>query len=733
MDVNASDGFELIEDFVIESVESLQAVPGLLQSYRRHPEDPESIHAAFRAIHSIKGCAACLGLEAFKGFSHLLEHTLADVRDGKQTLGEDLQHVLIEGFDCLDAMLNRALDGEIVTDLGPEQRKILERIADVAAESRDCAEPSGEDLLLEETRRLAEEISGCGLPRASDLTRRLKLLVDKCLMHGSDRQEEQPATPSGPAPADFRDVPCSCGEHDVTDRVALLLQPFLALREGECDDEVAKGFLADATDFAAWAKDNRQDDLAAAIDRAGADFRTLFDSPLDIDENLLSIVWDHLWPELKKLKVSASDQRESSPKKAEQEEEPAAKATGTTARKGLKSRFVRIKEERLDEFLEHVSGLFTNGELLKDLQSRMAQTSQLDSMVEELRQIHRDMKTQFTTLQQGVMALQRVSISGLFSTFPRMARTLAAQLGKKINVHVSGEDTEIDKLLAEDLDAPLTHLVRNVVDHGIETPDRRAARGLGESGNLRLKAEQTRNRVRIIIEDDGRGIDPDRLRDKAVEKGIYTRARADALTEKEALNQIFHPGFSTAEKVSDVSGRGVGLDVVRTTLAKYHGEVTVQSKLGAGTTFRLEIPVRQMVLVVDGLLVRHADQHFVVPFEHILEIIELQPGTLKTVQGRRVATIRGDSYHTVSLSEILQMASGEAPEDQCPAAVLVQGKQGSLCLLFDHVLGHRQVVIRNLDGILSGCHKISGVAQLGSGRLALVLNVPELVKSLKEQ
>ena len=733
MDVNTTDGFELIEDFVIESAEALQAVPGLLQSHRRHPEDAESIHAAFRAIHSIKGCAACLGLEAYKGFAHSLEHTLADIRDGKQALGEDLQHALTEGFDCLDAMLNRALDREIVTELSPEQRKTLERVSDAAAESRDSAEPSGEDLLLEETRRLAEEISGCGLPRASDLTRRLKLLVDNCLMHGSDRQEEQPATPSGPSPADFRDVPCSCGEHDVTDRVALLLRPFLALREGECGDEVAKGFLAAATDFAAWAKENGHHDLSAAIERGAVDFRTLLESPMDIDEDLLSIVWDHLWPELEKLRVPVSGQMESSPEKAEQEEEPAAKPTGATAREGLKSRFVRIKEDRLDEFLEHVSRLFISGELLKDLQSRMAQTAQLDSLVEELRQIHRDMKTQFTTLQQGVMALRRVSISGVFSTFPRMARTLASQLGKRINVDVSGEDTEIDKLLAEDLDAPLTHLIRNVVDHGIETPDQRAARGLGESGNLRLKAEQTRNRVRITVEDDGRGIDPDRLRDKAVEKGICSRDQADALTEKEALNLIFHPGLSTAEKVSDVSGRGVGLDVVRTTLAKHDGEVTVESKLGVGTTFRLEIPIRQMVLVVEGLLARHAGQDFVVPFEHITEIIELQPGALKTAQGKRVATIRGDSYHAVSLSEILQLACGEAPEDESQAAVLIHSKHGSLCLLFDQVLGHRQVVLKNLDGILSGFHKISGVAQLGSGRMALVLNVPELVKSLKEQ
>jgi len=544
-DLNTTDGFELIEEFVVESLESLRAVPRLLHSYRRNPEDPESIHAAFRAIHSIKGCAACLGLEVYKGFAHSLEHTLADIRDGKQPLGDDLQYVLIEGFDYLDVMLNRALDGEIVTEMDPEQETLLQRIGEVAAKTVNGVEPSGEDLLLKETRRLAEEISRCGVPPVADLSRRLKLLVDDCLGGGPDRQDRQPATPPAPNPAEFRHVSCSCGEHDVTDRVALLLRPFLALQGGEYTHEVGEGFLAAAADFAAWAKHHGHDHLAAALERAAADFRTIFQSPLEIDENLLSIVWDHLWPQLETLKAPASGPGKSTPKKAEQEQEPAAKPAGTPARTKPKSRFVRVKEERLDEFLEHVSNLFVSGELLKDLQSRMAQTSQLRSLVEELRQIHRDMKMQFTTLQQGVMALRRVSVSGLFSTFPRMARTLASQLGKRIDVHVSGEDTEIDKVLAEDLDAPLTHLVRNVVDHGIETPDQRRARGVDESGNLWLKAEQTRHHVRITVADDGRGIDLDRLRDKAVEKGIYTRSKADALTEKETLDLIFHPGLGT--------------------------------------------------------------------------------------------------------------------------------------------------------------------------------------------
>jgi len=203
MGASTTDGLELIEDFVVESLESLRAVPGMLTSHQRDPDDTDSIHASFRAIHSIKGCAAFLGLDAFKQFAHSLEHTLSDIRDGKQSFSEDLLHAMIEGLDSLDAMINQAADGEIVTELGPEREQLIERITDVAARAGNREGPSQEELWQVETRSLMEEISRCGIPRANDLTQRLQTLVDGCLMRESDPQEEQPEPPSAPKPASF--------------------------------------------------------------------------------------------------------------------------------------------------------------------------------------------------------------------------------------------------------------------------------------------------------------------------------------------------------------------------------------------------------------------------------------------------------------------------------------------------------------------------------------------------
>ncbi len=406
---------------------------------------------------------------------------------------------------------------------------------------------------------------------------------------------------------------------------------------------------------------------------------------------------------------------------------PAAAEAGGAQSRG---RLVRVKEERLDEFLDHVSGLFITGEMLKDLHSRMRESRQMTSLVEEMRQINRAFASQTTSLQQRLVSLRRVSVAGLFAKFPRMARGLADQLGKQIDVHVSGEEVEIDKNLVEELDSPLTHMIRNVVDHGIEAPADRVQRGVGEVGNLWLHAEQTRTHVRLTVRDDGRGVDPERMRRKAVEKGMLTDVQARALSDQEATELIFAAGFSTAEKLSDISGRGVGMDVVRTTVREHNGDVHVESKVNVGTTFTITIPIRSGVLVVDGLLTETSGEKFVLPFEHLLEITFLKRSELTDVQGSLAARIRGNTYGAVHLSDVLELPKAEMQPDDILSVVLVGCKFGKLCLIVDRVLGHRQVVVNNVQDVLPCSSRLAGVAQLGGGRLALLLSVPEIVRQL---
>ena len=443
-------------------------------------------------------------------------------------------------------------------------------------------------------------------------------------------------------------------------------------------------------------------------------------------------MWDKLWPELEKL--VAPDRAEPAPdslaKAPDESPESANRDAAKQNNDAGSKRLLRVKEERLDEFLTLVSRLFITGEMLKDLQSRMAETGQLRPLVDELRQIIRSFSEQTNSLQKGLFALRRVSILGLFSKFPRMVRSLAQDLGKQIDIDLQGGDTEFDKGLIEDLDAPLTHILRNAVDHGIDSPGDRVARGAPPSGRVTLTAELTRTHARIVVTDDGRGIDPARLKRKALEKNLMTQAQLDAMSDSQAIQLIFHPGFSTAEKLSDVSGRGVGLDVVRTSVRKHGGEVFVSSQLNTGTTFSLEVPLREVVIVIDGLMIRHGGQVFVIPFEHIREITQLDSRELRTCQGKRLATIRNVVYDARELHTVLDVPVGPITELVSPSAVLVGTPRGQICLLVDQVLGNRKVVVNGIEDILPGARNIAGVAQLGGGRLALVISVPEIVGSL---
>ncbi|MEO2049701.1 MAG: ATP-binding protein [Pirellulales bacterium] len=397
-----------------------------------------------------------------------------------------------------------------------------------------------------------------------------------------------------------------------------------------------------------------------------------------------------------------------------------------------KNRYLRVKEGLVDSFLTDVSNLFITCERLKDIQSRMSRDLRANSLVDELRQINLSFSGQTAALQTSVVALRKVPARDLFSKFPRVARTLATELGKQLDVHLEGEEIEIDKSLVEDLDGPLMHMIRNVCDHAIDLPQKRLDRGVEETGNLWLNCELSKTHVVITIKDDGRGIDPGRLRTKVVDKEILSQEQAAALSDQQAIELVFHPGFSTAEKISDVSGRGVGLDVVRTTLREHNGDVHVVSHLGVGTTFRLEIPIRTAVIVVDALLLKQEQNVFALPFEYIREIIEFQPEDFSSVQGNYVVTVRGKPYAAVPLSALLGMAPRTQAATKGPSwnkGLIVTGKKGQICLLVDDILSQRKLVFNEISDILDTTENIDGVSQLGGGQLAMVLNASELIES----
>lgn len=708
---------ELVADFVDEAMESLNPLADFLTDHRNNPSDPGPINAAFRAVHSIKGCAGFMGFTAIKLFTHSVENTMDDVRNGKTELTEDLQRGMVLGFDVMQEMLQEALSGETKTELNAEQESLLAEIGEAAG----SLEFAKEDELIDGINAVVEAMVDSDLSGAENWAAKLESLIGNYKENGEEGGEEA-AESKGPTPSELREKTFKVGDADTTEQVTQILEVFWAMDENNYSDDLGKECASKMLSFATWAESAGNADLTAALKKGEANLTTLISSPLDMDAGLLEVVWDDIRDEFIKLLPVEAIEEEKSEESAEasSEKAPAAKA----------ARMLRVKEESVDEFLDDVAGLFITAELLKDLQSRMSQQGSMRELVEELRQVNDAFQMQSNQLQQSVVELRKIAISGLFSKFPRMARQLATQLGKKIDVHISGEALEIDKSLVENLDAPLTHMVRNVVDHALEMPEDREDSGKTESGNMWLTAELTATHVIISVRDDGRGIDPNMLRRKAVEKGLKTEAEVNAMDDEEALQLILEAGFSTADKVTEVSGRGVGMDVVRSNLAEYQGEIFLESRIGVGSAVRLEIPIRKAVLVIDGLMVQQGSDQFVVPFDHIVEITELTMSDFTFVHGKKVATIRDINYEAISLSEILSIPSNHEDADRRMQAVVVNSKHGQLCLLVDAIHGHRQVVLNSVDTILPDAKKIGGVAQLGGGRLALSLNIEEIVLGL---
>lgn len=740
MTVASPDQIELLRDFADEAIASLRALPEQLSAYRAAPE-PEPINAVFRGVHSLKGNAGFFGLIAIKSFAHSVENTLDDIRARKQPISEALERAFTSAFDLLEQMVTAAAAGEASEESSPEAQAILDEIARHATPAEVA--PDTRNALAEVLRELAR-LNVAGLPTPTDW---LEAVADTLLdeLHQrlyDDSDIDAPESAAGIAvawtPARFAAADWDRSALRIVDHLDGVLNLFLSFEAGTYSAETGKDFVAEADELAARARSANRESLASALENAVRTFETISASPIPLDATLLGVVWDELWPELAKLTSSSphEDIAGRAEPSAETEERPSQSTSPTATKvagdrkKDAAGRLVRVKEERLDEFLNLVARLFITGEMFKDVQGRMAETRQLKPMVEELRDIIRNFAEQAHALQKGLFSLRRVPVVNLFAKYPGMARNLARQLGKEVDVQLIGEELEIDKVLLEDLDAPLTHILRNAVDHGVDDPERREHRGVARCGKLSLKAEVTRTHVRILVSDDGRGIDPKKLKNKAREKRLFSEQELDAMSDEEAVQLIFHPGFSTAEKLSEVSGRGVGLDVVRNAVRKHRGEVYVTSQVNLGTTFRLEVPLREAVLVIDGLMVRHQGEEFVIPFEFIHEITQLQSDQLAPFHGAEVATIRGTVYDARHLSTLLGGASRESESNRPMSAIVVGTHYGKLCVLVDQVLGTRKVVVNGLAGVVTGSPAVAGVAQLGGGRLALVLSVPEIINGL---
>ena len=402
-----------------------------------------------------------------------------------------------------------------------------------------------------------------------------------------------------------------------------------------------------------------------------------------------------------------------------------------TLAKSSGSQSMRVDVRKLDELVNLIGELVLERNRLvqinRDLVSGRISGEALDSALGLS-----TARLSFITeeLQVAGLKTRMVPVETVFRRFPRLVRDVAQSLQKEVELVLLGEDTELDKTMVELIGDPLVHLVRNCLDHGLELPDRRVAAGKPRHGTIRMEARQEGDQIVISVSDDGAGIDPERVARKAVEKGLVSAERVGSLSQREILDFIFLPGFSTAEKTSDLSGRGVGMDVVRSNLKKLNGTIDLDSKLGAGTTVLLKLPLTLAILPV--LLVRVAEETYALPLRTVLETASIQVGEIHTIEGREVLQLRNETVPLLRLAEIID-ARPDSRKDAGRRVVVLGIGDKKIALLVDELVGQESTVVKPLGSYLQGCATIAGATISGDGRVRLVLDPAALISGPERQ
>ncbi|MBK6800645.1 MAG: chemotaxis protein CheA [Novosphingobium sp.] len=672
--------------FFAECEESLAAAEAGLAACKAGTEDADTINAIFRAVHSIKGGAGAFGHVALQAFTHTYETLLSDVREGTVAITPPLTELMLRALDTLSDHVSAAREGTAP----PADAALLAELTAAQAAHAGAAPAL-------ETPASAPVPAPTPVPASAAADQGFDLDLDALL--------DDLAAPAPAAEWTLRLRP-HAGAMVNGGEPLLMLRELVSAggRVSECDWSLVPEL--DALDpfqgYLGWT-------LCLPADMTEAAVAEIFE--FAGDDCGLAFGGDAPFPPARIVAPPAPAAVPAAPGAAN----PAPCAATQPPPAPPAGQSIRIDLPKLDRLIDAV------GELVI-AQAMLAQRLGSDgaSAAEELALI----ETLTRDIQESAMAIRAQPIGSVFSRVPRILRELTQSTGKHVRLEVSGEATELDKTVIERLGEPLTHLIRNAVDHGIEPADRRLAAGKSAEGTLRLSAEQRSGRILIRVEDDGAGIDRARVFAKAVEKGLIA---PDAQLSGEEIDLlIFAPGFSTAQQVSNISGRGVGMDVVRQNVKDLGGRITIESVAGQGTAFVLTLPLT--LAISDGMIVNVGDQTMVVPLAHVIESLRPAPGDVKGLGARRqMLNVRGRFIPVVPLGRELGAAGCREYPEQGVLIVVDTEAHGQAALLVDSISDQRQFVIKSLDTHYRQVEGVAGATILGDGRVALILDVDGLV------
>lgn len=669
----------LLQLFYDEANEMVEGMEQVLLALESGEPDPETVNALFRYAHSFKGNSAAMGFTHLSKFTHGLESAMEVLRKEQRTLTPELATLLLQAVDMIRTLLERTRTEGDVGD--PTCDSLLQQINAVI---------NGET---------PQPIPAPSAPTPS--------------APAQTTPAESPTTQSAPQyRITYQPAPTLSAEHDPL-QLLTELQEYGQVIECRFREQIPplEQLKTDAC-YGCWEL-LYETAFEPAIVRAllelvaeGAEVRI---------EPVTTTSTETAQPTAAETTVAAPQPSVATLPPTETPAAAAATATATvnaTASKG-EAQSIRVSTEKIDALMNLVSEIVIAQSMLSS-----AQNANTD---ERTRAAITQMERHVRELHERVMAIRLLPVSYLFNRFPRMVRDTAAKLGKKVNFEVEGEETELDRTLLEALSDPLTHLIRNAIDHGIEPPDERRQNGKPETGTIKLSAYQSEGRIYIEVRDDGRGINTERVRQKAIQLGWITEN--DYPSEETLYDFLFQPGFSTAQQVSDLSGRGVGMDVVKRNVESLGGSISVQSKRGEGTRFLLRVPLT--LAIMDGLGLTVADEHYIVPLTAVVEAF--QYGSLQHTalfDQYEMVNVRGEFIPLVRLRQFVGL-----PETDQEGLIVVLEQEGEqIALLIDGIAGQQQVVLKSLEENFVRVPGFAGATILGDGRVALILDVSDLIR-----
>ena len=691
MNLNADP--ELLAGFFDETRDMLATVGDLLVQLERAPGDRQIIEAIFRPVHSIKGNAAFFGFLRGKSLAHRLENLLDALRKGRLAVDQGVITILLSGVDALHGVFERLRSG------GPEiadEAALAALIESIAAQEARAGAAAGgapdwnrvrHDLTLAEAA-----MAGLGEgPQAAvaSLIRHLRALAP-----GAGKTHDGPPLPvGGPLAA-----------------LARLLDPPL---EGQLAAAAAAEVLAGLEQLAALAADEAARSLVAEM----IDGYRTFTEAMGFEGLLRDFLRERL------ARAAGMPGFASTAPVPAAEAVPVEAAGSAAARPAQpQGKSMRVSEDRIDTFLHYVGELLVIGDMFDHLQGRLRGADPI-TLQRDFRRANETFASLSNKLQQAIMTIRKVPLRALLQKVPRIIRDTAVVKGKDVLVEVVGEEVEADKSLLDLLDAPITHMSRNAVDHGIETPERRLAAGKPGQGRVTVSAVETSQSIVLTISDDGAGLNLERIRAKAEQLGII--APGAVLGEQDVVACIFAPGLSTADQITDISGRGVGMDVVKRSIEDAGGTIQISTSPGQGSSFVLTLPKRVTTQILPGYLVRLAGHLYVLPLDRVRETFRLREDEITSVAGRGRCLVRhGEVVPLVTLADVLALWRPEPPKRA--TVVTVECRRRRLAVVVDEVIGVQKVVIRRIQGLPAETPLIAGGTLMGDGSVALILDPDHL-------